>query len=67
MESGELSEVWQDGGRVGVQRREERRKGKAEQEWGEIKRRREAAGPEIGHNRRLKGDRGREAKGFVAP
>lgn len=40
---------------------------KAEQEWGEIKRMREASGPEVRQNMRLKGDGGREAKGLVAP
>ena len=52
---------------MGLQTREKRRKGKAEQELGKIKRTMEASGPKAGGNMRLKGDRGREAKGLVAP
>lgn len=43
MERGKLpEEVWKDGGKMGVQTRGKRRKGKEEQERGEIKRTREA-------------------------
>lgn len=56
-----------DGRRTGVQVREKRRKGKAEQEQSEIKRMREESVPKVGGNMRLKGDGWREVKGLVAP
>lgn len=60
----ELPEVWKEGGRMGVQTREKRRK---VEDRDEIKRMRETSAPKIGQNTTLKGDGGKEAKGRVAP
>lgn len=53
LRGGELPEVRKDGGRMGVQTREKRRK---VEDQDEIKRMRETSGPKVGQNMMLKAD-----------